>query len=482
MMQSLHARLIALVLVVAALGLVLLAAITYAEQRSFLISRVDSQAQAAMLPLGRALSDTGVGGTPPPGDHGPPDGRRGALFSLPSGTYVERFSASGASYGSFSTPSLDGTSAPPAPALPQTPHSGATVRNRTGAEYRVVTSRAPDGDLTVVAVPLQETNQTLHRLLLVESLVVSLVLLALGLLAWLLVRLGLRPLDRIGHTADAIAGGDLSRRVSPATEKTEIGRLGLALNAMLGRLEAAFAERQASEDRLRLFLSDASHELRTPLSSIRGYAELFRIGAAREPADTEKAMRRIEEEAARMGVLVEDLLVLARLDEVRDVVHEPVDVGRVARDGVDDARATAPDREIDLEADAGVIVSGEPSQLRQVLANLLGNALVHTPPGTPIDVKVTRAGPRVRLEIRDHGRGLPTSDAAALFERFWRAEAGRERGRAGAGLGLAIVAGIVDAHGGTVRADNAPDGGAVFTVELPAAAATALTEVPRATV
>jgi two-component system OmpR family sensor kinase len=482
MMQSLHARLIALVLVVAALGLVLLAAITYAEQRSFLINRVDSQAQAAMFPLGRALSDNGVGGTAPPDDHGPPDGRRGTLFSLPSGTYVERFSATGQSYGNFSTPSLDGTSAPPAPALPRTPHSGDVVHNRTGAEYRVVTSRAPDGDLTVVAVPLQETNQTLHRLLLVESLVVSRVLLALGLLAWLLVRLGLRPLDRIGATAGAIAGGDLSRRVSPATDKTEVGRLGLALNAMLGRLEAAFAERKASEDRLRQFLSDASHELRTPLSSIRGYAELFRIGAAREPADTEKAMRRIEEEAARMGVLVEDLLVLARLDEVRDVVHEPVDVARVARDGVDDARATAPDREIDLEADSGVIVSGEPSQLRQVLANLLRNALVHTPAGTPVEVRVTRAGTRVRLEVRDHGHGLPTSDADALFERFWRAEAGRERGRAGAGLGLAIVAGIVDAHGGTVHAGNAPDGGAVFTVELPAAAATAPTEIPRVSV
>jgi two-component system OmpR family sensor kinase len=183
-----------------------------------------------------------------------------------------------------------------------------------------------------------------------------------------------------------------------------------------------------------------------------------------------------------MGVLVEDLLVLARLDEVRDVVHEPVDVARVARDGVDDARATAPERAIELHADSGAIVSGEVSQLRQVLANLLRNALVHTPAGTPIEVGVTRADTRVRVEVRDHGHGLPTSDAGALFERFWRAEAGRERGRAGAGLGLAIVAGIVEAHGGTVKAGNAPDGGAVFTVELPAAAATSPTEVPRATV
>jgi two-component system OmpR family sensor kinase len=316
----------------------------------------------------------------------------------------------------------------------------------------------------------------------VEALVIAGVLLLLAAVARVLVRVGLLPLDRIGHTASRIAGGDLSHRVEGADPRTEVGRVGLALNAMLDRLERAFTERQASEDRLRQFIGDASHELRTPLASIRGYAELFRMGAARDPADIEKSMRRIEDEAARMGVLVEDLLTLARLDEVVDAPHSEVDVAALARDAVDDARATAPDRQIDLEADRGVIVSGEPSQLRQVLANLLRNALVHTPAGTPVDVRVTRAGPRVRLEVRDHGHGLPTSDAAALFERFWRAEAGRERGRAGAGLGLAIVAGIVDAHGGTVKAGNASDGGAVFTVELPAAAATAPTEVPRATV
>ncbi|MDP9346651.1 MAG: HAMP domain-containing histidine kinase [Actinomycetota bacterium] len=485
MMQSLHARLIALVLVVAALGLVLLAAITYVEQRNFALDRVDQEAQAATFPLGARLSDRGVGGSAPQGGrHGGPGGPGDIDLSVPPGTFAQRFSPSGESYGSPLVLSPYGGDTPSPPVLPAKLRPGATtVAAKDGSlDYRVVTQRAFDGDLTVVAIPLSETNQTLHRLLLVECLVIVSVLLVLGLLAWLLVRLGLRPLDRIGATAGAIAGGDLSRRVSPATPKTEVGRLGLALNAMLGRLEAAFAERQASEDRLRRFLSDASHELRTPLSSIRGYAELFRIGAARAPADTDKAMRRIEEEAARMGLLVEDLLVLARLDEVRDVVHEPVDVAQVARDGVDDARVTAPDREIDLHAENGAIVSGEPSQLRQVLANLLRNALVHTPAGTPVDVRVTRAGTRVRLEVRDHGHGLPTSDAGALFERFWRAEAGRERGRAGAGLGLAIVAGIVDAHGGSVDAGNAPDGGAVFTVELPAAAATAPTEVPRATV
>ena len=218
---------------------------------------------------------------------------------------------------------------------------------------------------------------------------------------------------------------------------------------------------------MRRFIADASHELRTPLVSIRGYAELFRMGAAREPDDIAKAMRRIEDEAARMGVLVEDLLTLARLDEVREAAHGAVDLSVLARDAVDDARATDPDREIELHAHP-IAVTGDADQLRQVLANLLRNALVHTPAGTPIEVSVDRDNGAVKLEVRDHGPGLPTDDADALFERFWRAEGGRERGKDGAGLGLAIVAGIVDGHAGSVRASNAPGGGASFEVRLPA--------------
>jgi two-component system OmpR family sensor kinase len=282
------------------------------------------------------------------------------------------------------------------------------------------------------------------------------------------VRLGLRPLDRMGTTAGIIAGGDLSRRVSPATPRTEVGRLGLALNAMLDRLEEAFAQRQASEDRLRRFLSDASHELRTPLASIRGYAELHRMGATRDPEAVERAMRRIEDEAARMGMLVEDLLALARLDEQRERVRRPVDVAALAADAVDDARATAPDRAIALDAEPGATALADPDQLGQVLANLLRNAIVHTPAGTPVEVSVRRGGGDVRLRVRDHGPGLPDGDPAALFDRFWRAEGGRERGKAGAGLGLAIVAGIVAAHDGAVSAEDADGGGACFTVQLPA--------------
>lgn len=502
-MRSLRARLVAGLLALAAVGLVALALITYAEQRSFLIDRVDQQLAAAKGPLLRALDERNadlapLGGSSPgaqvrPGepDGGPPPGGGKDDFGPPAGTYGELRGADGARTGRSVVlrTNTDGTT--PLPKLPAGDAlpvgSPFTVDARTGGgSFRVLATPLPGAAGTLVAaIPLTDVDQTLDRLLLVEGLVIGGVLLLLGVGAWLLVRVGLLPLDRMAHTAGRIAGGDLSQRVEDTDPRSEVGRLGTAFNAMLDRLESAFAQRKASEERLRQFLADASHELRTPLSSIRGYAELFRIGAARSPADTEKAMRRIEEEAARMGVLVEDLLALARLGEVREAERGPVDLAALARDAVDDARAAAPAREIALavggEAAAvrrsaaadvaarppGTTVEGSAHQLRQVLGNLLRNALVHTPEGTPVEVALT-AGARVaRLEVRDHGPGLPTDDPSELFERFWRAEGGRERGRGGAGLGLAIVAGIVEAHGGVVRAENAPGGGARFTVELP---------------
>ncbi|MEA2424280.1 MAG: two-component system, OmpR family, sensor kinase, partial [Thermoleophilaceae bacterium] len=328
---------------------------------------------------------------------------------------------------------------------------------------------ADDSGITVAAVPMHDVNETLNRLLRDEAVVIGGVLLALAAAALFVVRLGLRPLDRMASTAGEIAAGRLSRRVTPATSRTEVGRLGLALNGMLGRLENAFAERQASEDRLRSFLADASHELRTPLASIRGYAEVFRMGAAADPAAVETSMKRIEEEAKRMGVLVEDLLVLARLDELREPIREPVDMSELAADAVEDARVTAPERPITFEAEGAALVSGDPHQLRQVLGNLLRNALVHTPASSAIEVAIAHEGDDVRVEVRDHGPGLPVGDPKLLFERFWRAGVGRTRGKGGAGLGLAIVAEIVDTHGGSVEAGDADDGGARFVVRLPRA-------------
>jgi two-component system OmpR family sensor kinase len=474
-MASLRARLVAGLLALTAVGLLVLAGVTYATQRSFLLAQVDQQTREAPGPVSRELAFRGVGpahheegGGRDPDDRAlradsPPD------FGLPLGTYGEKRDASGKVLGGYAAGYEVSTAT--APKLPAHLPLGrlVTITSR-GERYRVLATPDPFGStITVVAVPLAEVDRTLDRLLLVEGLVLAGVLVLLGLLAGVLVRIGLLPLQRMGHTAGAIAGGDLSHRVESTDPRTEVGRLGRALNAMLDRLEQAFAERRASEERLRRFLADASHELRTPLASIRGYAELFRIGAAREPPDVEKAMRRIEDEAARMGVLVEDLLTLARLGEVREAQRAEVDLAALARDAVDDARATATEREIELRAPAPAVVLGDAHQLRQVLANLLGNALTHTPEGTPVEVTVALAGDEVALEVRDHGPGLPTDDPEALFERFWRAERGRERGKAGAGLGLAIVSRVVAVHGGRVSAADAPGGGASFVVRLPAA-------------
>jgi two-component system OmpR family sensor kinase len=484
-MASLRARLTAALLGVAAAGLLLLGGITYFEQRSFHLERVDNQARSAVGPVGNALGDRGIGprrgreglqrgGGPRPGPHGGPGGGPGGgprESGLPPGIYGERRDAHGKVLGRIVLdPFEQGITADPA--IPARLETGRLItvdgENGDDTRYRVYALATPEGSgTTVVAVPMREADQTLRRLLVVESLVIGGVLLVLAGVAWTIVRLGLAPLDRIGHTAGRIAGGDLSHRVEATDQRTEVGRLGIALNQMLDRLEEAFEERQASENRLRQFLSDASHELRTPLASVRGYAELFRMGAAREPAEIEKAMRRIEEEAGRMGVLVEDLLSLARLDEVADAPHVAVDVAALVRDAVDDARATAPARAISAHVDGPVTVLGDAFQLRQVLANLLRNALVHTPAQAAIEVGLGHDAGTVRVEVRDHGPGLPSTDAAALFERFWRAEGGRKRGPGGSGLGLAIVAAIVAAHGGRVSAANAPGGGASFVVELP---------------
>jgi two-component system OmpR family sensor kinase len=469
----------AVLLVLAAAGLVTAAAVTYTSQRASLMERIDAQLMSAGPVAGRALDEAGASIPGTPGSRGGglgPGGPRagpGPAFDLPPGTFAQRRDASGKPI----TPNVVlsyGQKAPSPPKLPANLVAGKLITvDSTGdssLRYRVRAGGRPDQQaLTIVAIPLRDVDQTLSSLLEVEALVVGAVLAGLAAFAWWLVGLGLRPLDRMGATAGAIAAGDLSRRVSPATERTEVGRLGLALNAMLAQIEKAFAEREASEGRLRRFLADASHELRTPLAAIRGYAELFRLGVVREPDEAAKSARRIEEEAARMGQLVENLLTLARLDQLPDIAMAPVDLTRLVADAIDDGRAAAPDRDVTFHHDGAISVMGDASQLRQVIGNLVGNALVHTPTGTPIEISVEPEGDRAKLEVRDHGNGLPVADSAELFERFWRADPGRERGRGGAGLGLSIVAAIVAAHGGSVKAVNAPDGGAAFTVYLPRA-------------
>jgi len=333
--------------------------------------------------------------------------------------------------------------------------------------FRVLVENVPGlGRVLVVAIPLTETRQTLTRLLTIEVVVSLAVLAALAAAAWWLIKRDLRPLEAMAVTADAIAAGDLTRRVQPAEPRTEVGRLGLSLNTMLGRIEEAFAERAATEDKLRRFLADASHELRTPLTSIRGYSEVF-DRAKDDPEDLELAMRRIEEESKRMGVMVEELLVLARLGEGREPERAPVDLARVVSDAVNDARAAAPEREITLGSVDTLDVLGDDHQLRQVVANLLGNALRHTPDEARIDVRLTAGGGHASLAVIDDGPGLAPDIAAKVFEPFYRADDSRARETGGAGLGLAIVAAIVEAHDGEVRLETAPGSGATFTVTLP---------------
>ena len=287
------------------------------------------------------------------------------------------------------------------------------------------------------------------------------------LLGLWLITASLRPLRRIEETAAAIGAGDLSRRVEPDGGTTEIGRLGGALNAMLGQIEDAFAERSASEARLRRFISDASHELRTPIAAVSAYAELFDRGARDRPADLERSMTGIQRETRRMGLLVGDLLLLARLDQGRPLESRPVDLTALAGDAVDAAHAMEPDRPLALEAPAAVTVTGDAERLRQVVDNLLANVRAHTPADAAAIVRVRREGESAVLEVEDAGPGLAAEQAAHVFERFYRGDPSRSRDHGGAGLGLAIVAAIVQAHGGSVGLESAPGAGTTFRVTLP---------------
>jgi two-component system OmpR family sensor kinase len=335
--------------------------------------------------------------------------------------------------------------------------------------YRLLARReGPRGAMAVAGLPLDDVDDAVQRLVAIEVVAVLSVLAVLGLVTWWVIRLGVRPVRRMTATAGAIAAGDLSQRVPEGAGGTEAGDLGVALNGMLGRIEEAFDQRTASEERLRRFIADASHELRTPVATIRGYAELYRTGALAEKSELDDAMRRTEQEAVRMGSLVDDLLHLARLDQGRPLDRAPVDLAALAGDAVRDAQAVAPDRAITLTTDAPAVVLGDDARLRQVIANLVGNALAHAP-GASIEVRVGHDGGRARVEVADDGPGMSAGDAARAFERFYRADASRHRHSGGSGLGLAIVEATVRAHGGTVSLESTEGTGTTVRVELPLA-------------
>ncbi len=353
------------------------------------------------------------------------------------------------------------------------------VRGTDGQSWRVVAVTVQNGQTTAVVViglPLASVDDVLKHATLVVTGVGLLTLLLASLIASWTVSRSFRPLARVEKTAAAIAAGDLSRRVEVENPATELGRLSSSLNAMLAHIETAFAARTASEARMRRFAADASHELRTPLVTIRGFSELYRHGALSTDEDVATAMGRIESEAKRMGSMVEDLLLLARLDEQRPLQQRPVDLQLIAHDAMVDTQASDRSRTISLAGLNGgpatpAPVLGDEAKLRQVVGNLVGNALRYTPEGSPIELAVgvrsTDGEARSVIEVRDHGPGISEEDAAKVFERFYRADTSRTRETGGSGLGLAIVAAIVGSHGGSVRVEQTDGGGATLVVSLP---------------
>jgi signal transduction histidine kinase len=402
------------------------------------------------------------------------------------GGYVACIPASG-DVVAFKSPRTDQDSLPDVSAITQstvqdydnTPFTLPAADGSTS--WRLIAVPVNSGLVVVVGIDLADDHDVLARLVTIEVIVGLVVLVVLGVAGYLLVRNSLRPLVEVERTAQAIAAGDLSRRVPAGDERTEVGRLSTALNGMLGRIESSFRAQQtseeqarASEGRMRRFVADASHELRTPLTSIRGFAELHRQGAVSDPEDIRRLMQRIESEATRMGLLVEDLLQLARLDQQRPLSLAPVDLAELAGDAVHDARAVQPDRPIGLHLDPSLtdvpVVIGDEARLRQVLGNLVTNALTHTPVTARITVRLSEdpAAPgTVVVSVTDQGPGLAPADAQRVFERFYRADTSRTRAAGGSGLGLSIVASLVAAHGGRVDLTTAPGQGATFAVRLP---------------
>jgi two-component system OmpR family sensor kinase len=458
---SLRARLVLGVIALASAGLAVADVATYASLRSFLLDRVD-----------RALDRQHHG--PFEDDTRPFRPDRSRAGGAP-GDVVQLRSTDGTTVlVTRRMPTFDGTT-PPAPKLPRAIRvddgrsSTFTVGSDGGPSYRVRASVDPfRGRMLVAATSLQDVDSTLSRLLLIELLVTGAVLTALAVLGMWVVRLGLRPLGSIETTAAAIAAGDLSRRVEREDPHTEVGRLGSALNAMLSQIETAFRTREASEQRLRRFVADASHELRTPLSAVRAYAELFARGAEQHPDDLARSMAGITRESERMSLLVDDLLLLARLDEGRPLEREPVELAGLVGEAVETARAVDPGRKIDCELQPAEVL-GDRARLRQIVDNLLANVRSHTPVGAPVAITLGCEQGRAVIEVADSGPGMSAEQVERVFERFYRADPSRARASGGVGLGLAIVAAVAEAHGGAVSARAGPDGGSTFRIELPLA-------------
>jgi len=498
----LRIKLIAALLALVALALTVISFTSIVVFRGYLINQADSQVQ-------NLVTQSASGN--PPSPH-----QAYALSVL--GLVFEVIDAQGNMVPYIGNGQPVGSSGPDVPTSSSwlAAHAGhpVTVPASSGSgQWRIieqpVTYQAQDGSQAtgtlVIGDNLGNINRTIGYLTSLDVIVSLVIMLGLGVVSIAVVRTNLRPLDDIEETAEAIAAGHLDRRVPDRDPRTEVGRLGRSINTMLTQIESAFHAREESEEaavqseeRMRRFIADASHELRTPLTAIRGFAEYYRQrggvttgskedGGSLSPKDLDRIMQRVEAEASRMGVLVEDLLLLARLDQQRPIEHQPVDLLVLAADAVQDTRMIAPDRPVELTVEPGkaFLVLGDEARLRQVIGNLVTNALTHTPDGTPVDVRLGsgflggpppyRGGPASSvpaavLEIADQGPGLTPEQARRVFERFYRADQARNRkSGGGSGLGLAIVSALVAAHGGTATVDSVPGRGATFRVTLPLA-------------
>ena len=469
---SLRSRLLCLAVALVAVGLTVSDALVLTTVQPKLVSRVDRQltgfakqlAFSGHMPMGGGWSGGAWSGMVPQYVAGVVTGTGSSTttnwYPTPSTTDMPRPQLS-----AYTVAQLESHTADPI-----------TVPSVHGSNsWRLLAVEGNPSKVLVVAVSLDETNATVGNLVEGFWAIGAGVLLLIILIGWFAVRTGLRPLREIETTATEIAAGHpLSHRMPEASHRTEVGRMSSSLNSMLAQIEAAFAARAASEARMRSFVADASHELRTPLAGIRGFAELYRMGALSEDADIKRTMARIESEAVRMGGLVEDLLMLARLDEQRPIELAPMDLRTLAADALHDTTALDPTRPVSLTGPGGAtapgaaLVLGDEARLRQVVTNLVGNAVRHTPPGTPVRIGVGMVDGRGVIEVADRGPGLTPEQSARVFERFYRVDASRSRQEGGgAGLGLAIVSALVAAHRGDVQVESALGQGAVFRVLIP---------------
>lgn len=473
--MSLRARLLLALVVIALVTLVVTDAVTYSALRSFLYHQTDQSLAADHVNLARVL---GSGSEIPtsqsllasaPGTFAEVQNIDGTVVAGPVAAYEQ-----GQKYTPRLPAQISGFTSSVGGREPSVSFT-AVSNEPNGPAFRVTVWQLPGGDRLVLGAPLGRVEATLQRLFWLEFAVTGAAVLGALLLGWWLTRVGFRPLTAIEGTAGAIAAGEFNQRLPGENAKTEVGRLARALNVMLSRIESAFAQRDAtearlrtSEARLRRFVADASHELRTPVAAVSAYAELFDRGAAASPGDLRRAMHGIRGETARMGQLVEDLLLLARLDEGRPLEHKPVELVALASEAIGTGRRLGPEWPLRMEADRPVEVLGDEARLRQVFDNLLSNIRNHTPPGTPGIVRVRESGGDAFIEVEDLGPGLSAEDADRIFERFYRVDQSRTRATGGSGLGLSIVAAIVSAHGGEVVVATGATAGALFRVRLPA--------------